>query len=159
MSVNSCTFIGNLTRQPELKYLPNGTPVCEFGIACNEKYKDKDGQQQESVEFVNVIAWRGLAEVCGKYLDVGKSVYILGKLKTKNWEKDGVKHYRSEIHADNMQMIGGKGDSNQNQNNQGQSQNSNAGSNRGSAQNNNSNGGQSNFNNPPFNPDDGIPFN
>ena len=116
MSVNKCIFVGNLTRQPELENLPDGTAVCKFGIACNEKYKDKQGNTKESVEYINVVAWRGLAEVCGQYLTIGKQVYVSGKMKTSSWEKDGVKHYRAEIHADEMQMLGSKSDSQQNQN-------------------------------------------
>ena len=137
--VNKWIGIGNVTRQPEASE-SNGASISKFGIACNEKYKDKEGNSKETVEFVNIIAWRGLADVCNRYLESGKQVYIEGKMKTSSWEKDGVKQYRTEIVASEMKMLGGKSDGNQNQspqNNQGSSQNSNTGSSWGATQNDN----------------------
>ena len=108
MSVNKWIGIGNLTRDPELKYTPSGTAVCNFSIACNERFKGKDGQMQERAEFINIVAWRQLAEICGKYLTKGKQVYIEGKIQTRSYDdKDGNKRYITEIVADKMQMFGG----------------------------------------------------
>lgn len=108
MSVNKWLGIGNLTKDPELKYTPQGTAVCTFSIACNERYKDRDGNQKEKTEFINIVAWRQLAEICGKYLTKGKQVYIEGKIQTRSYEdKDGNKRYVTEIVADQMQMLGG----------------------------------------------------
>ena len=108
MSVNKWLGIGNLTKDPELKYTPQGTAVCTFSIACNERYKDRDGNQKEKTEFINIVAWRQLAEICEKYLTKGKQVYIEGKIQTRSYEdKDGNKRYITEIVADKMQMLGG----------------------------------------------------
>ena len=112
MSVNKWIGIGNLTRDPELKYTPAGTAVCNFSIACNERFKTKDGEQQEKVEYVNIVAWRQLAEVCGKWLTKGKQVYVEGRLTTRKWQdRDGQDRYTTEIEITQMQMLGGKGES------------------------------------------------
>ena len=114
MSVNKWIGIGNLTKDVEIKYTPSGVAVCNFSVACNERYKDKDGQQQEKVEFVNIVAWRQLAEICGKFLHKGKQVYLEGKLTTRKWQdRDGNDRYSSEIVIDEMQMLGSKSDSQQ----------------------------------------------
>jgi len=113
MGVNKWIGIGNLTRDPEVKYLANGTAVCNFSIACNERYKDKDGVKQESVEYVNIVAWKRLAEICGEYLKKGSQVFASGKLQTRSWEKDGVKRYSTEVVMQEMQMLGSRGESNQ----------------------------------------------
>lgn len=107
MSVNKWIGIGNLTKDPELRYTPQGTAVCNFSIACNERFKDKSGQQQEKVEYVNIVAWKQLAETCGKYLHKGKQVYIEGSLQTRKWQdRDGNDRYTTEIVANQMQMLG-----------------------------------------------------
>ena len=112
MSVNKWFGIGNLTKDPELRYSAAGTAVCNFSIACNERFKDKDGNRQEKVEYINIVCWRQLAEICGKYLVKGKQIYVEGKLQTRRWEdRDGNTRYSTEIVADLMQMLGGKGDS------------------------------------------------
>jgi len=112
MSVNKWIGIGNLTRDPELKYTPAGTAVCNFSIACNERFKTKDGEQQEKTEWVNIVAWRQLAEVCGKWLTKGKQVYVEGRLTTRKWQdRDGQDRYTTEIEITQMQMLGGKGES------------------------------------------------
>ena len=118
MSVNKWIGIGNLTKDAEIRYTASGTAVCNFSIACNEKFKNKQGEQQESVEFVNIVTWSALAEICGKYLTKGKQVYICGKLQTRSYDdRDGNKKYITEIVANEMQMIGPKGnDSTQNEN-------------------------------------------
>lgn len=111
MSVNSCTFIGNITRDAELTYLPSGGGIAKLGIACNETWKDKNGQKQEKVEFVNLIMFGKRAESLAQYLVKGKQIYVCGKLTTSNWEKDGVKHYRTEVNVQDLQFVGSKSDS------------------------------------------------
>ena len=107
-SLNKFIGIGNLTAAPVVRFMTNGDAVCSFSIACNERWKDKQGVQKESVEFINIVMWRKLAEIAGKYLEKGSSVYIEGKLQTQKWDKDGVTHYKTEIVADTMQMLGSK---------------------------------------------------
>ena len=115
MNLNKAMIIGNLTRDPELKNIPDGTPVATFGVATNRVWTDQAGQKQEKVEFHNIVAWRRLAEICGQYLKKGAKVYIEGRLETRDWVgQDGVKRYRTEIVASNMIMldrIGGGGGS------------------------------------------------
>jgi single-strand DNA-binding protein len=126
MSVNKVILVGNLGKDPELKYTPSGAAVANFSMALSEKYKDKDGNPQEKTEWVNIVAWKNLAEICGKYLTKGKQVYIEGRIQTRSYDdRDGVKKYITEIVANNMQMLGGKGDSSSagNANNTGQSGN------------------------------------
>ena len=109
MSVNKCHFIGNLTRDPELKYLPSGEAVANCSIACNEKWKAKDGSQQEKVEYVSLTFYRRLAEIAGEYLHKGSLIYVEGKLSTRKWQdKDGNDRYTTEISVNEMQMLGGK---------------------------------------------------
>ena len=111
MSINKFIGIGNLTRDPELKATPQGVSVASFSIACNEKFKDKDGNRQEKVEYINIVAWRQLAEICGKFLHKGKQVYIEGKIQTRTYDdRDGNKKYITEIVANDMKMLGSKSD-------------------------------------------------
>ena len=98
-------IIGNLTRDPEVRNTPNGQPVTTFSVATSLRWTDQSGQKQEKAEFHNVVAWRKLAEICGQYLHKGSKVYIEGRLQTRNWEKDGAKQYRTEIIAENMEML------------------------------------------------------
>ncbi len=104
MYLNKAMVFGNLTRDPELKVLPNGTNVCAMGLATNRVYNDKDGNRQEMTEFHNVTVFGRQAENCSKYLSKGASAYIEGRLQTRSWEKDGVKQYRTEIIADTVQF-------------------------------------------------------
>jgi len=110
-NLNQCNFIGNLTRSPEIKTLYDGSSMCKVSIAINESWKDKaTGEKQEKTEFVNVIAFKRLAEVMGDYLKKGASVFISGKFQTRKWEdKEGNNRYTTEIIANQMQMLGGKG--------------------------------------------------
>jgi len=111
-SLNKVQLIGNLGKDPELKYTPSGVAVATFSIATSESWKDQDGNQQEKTEWHNIVAWRKLAEICGEYLKKGKKVYLEGKLQTRNYEKDGIKRYVTEIVADQLIMLdsgGGKG--------------------------------------------------
>lgn len=111
MSINKCIFIGNLTRDPEVKYMSNGEAVANASIACNEKWKSKDGTPQEKVEFINLTFYRRLAEVAGEYLKKGAMIYVEGKLSTRKWQdKEGNDRYITEIIVSEMQMLGGKQD-------------------------------------------------
>ncbi|MEZ4598347.1 MAG: single-stranded DNA-binding protein [Syntrophotaleaceae bacterium] len=150
MSVNKVILVGNLGKDPELRYTPSGTPVCTFSIATSERFKDRDGQQQEKTEWHNIVTWRGLAEVCGKYLTKGKQVYIEGKIQTRSYDdRDGNKRYITEIVADQMQMLGRVGDEGG-----GQSQRREPRQERTQNQSTR----QDEFEDIPFNPDDDIPF-
>ncbi len=110
-SLNSAQIIGNMTSDPELRQTKTGQAVCNFGVATNRKWKDSNGQMKEEVEFHNIVCWTKLAEIVSQYLKKGAKVYFSGRLQTRNWEDDaGVKHYRTEIVAQDMIMLGGKGD-------------------------------------------------
>lgn len=111
MSVNKCLFIGNLTADPEIRTMPNGEQVANFSIALNEKYKAKDGNVVENVEYVRIVLYRRLAEIAGQYLHKGSQVYIEGRLKTRKWQdSNGQDRYTTEIQGDNLQMLGGRQD-------------------------------------------------
>ncbi|HEY0906962.1 MAG TPA: single-stranded DNA-binding protein [Methylophilus sp.] len=105
-SVNKVILMGNLGRDPEVRYMPNGEAVANFSIATTENWKDKSGVRQEKTEWHNVVMYRRLAEIAGEYLKKGRPVYIEGRLQTRKWEKDGVTRYSTEIIADQMQMLG-----------------------------------------------------
>lgn len=98
-SFNSVTFMGNLGQEPELRYLPDGTPVCNFHMAVNSNYTTQDGEKKQDVLWLNIVAFRKLAELCNSYLTKGKRVLVNGKLRQRSWEADGVKHYRMEVVA------------------------------------------------------------
>jgi single-strand DNA-binding protein len=152
MSVNKVILVGNLGKDPELRYTPSGAAVATFSLATSERYKDKSGEWVDKTEWHNIVAWRNLAEICGKFLHKGKQVYIEGKIQTRSYDdRDGNKRYITEIVADQMQMLGRAGEDT-------------GGSNRPS-------GGESRpsrpaaqpqareeYSEPPFNPDDDIPF-
>ena len=107
--VNKVILIGNLGKDPEVRYLDNGVAVANFSLATTENYKNKEGERVSQTEWHNIVLWRGLAEVAEKYLRKGGSVYIEGKIKTRKWEdKDGNTRYSTEILGDNMTMLGGK---------------------------------------------------
>lgn len=109
-SVNKVILVGNLGRDPEVRYMPNGEAVANFSIATTDSWKDKEGQKQERTEWHNIVMYRRLAEIAGEYLKKGRPVYVEGRLQTRQWEKDGITRYATEIIADNMQMLGGKAD-------------------------------------------------
>jgi single-strand DNA-binding protein len=104
MYLNKCMVYGNLTRDPEMKALPSGQNVTTMSIATNRTYKDKDGKQQEEVDYHNIVVWGKQAENCAKYLTKGSSAFIEGRMTTRSWEKDGVKQYRTEIVAESVQF-------------------------------------------------------
>ena len=107
--MNKTMIIGNLGNDPEVRYTQNETPVATFSVATTECWKDSDGNKQERTEWHRVVAWRGLAEVCGEHLKKGSKVYIEGKLQTRKWEdNDGNIRYTTEIVARDMEMLGGR---------------------------------------------------
>ncbi|HET6890497.1 MAG TPA: single-stranded DNA-binding protein [Pyrinomonadaceae bacterium] len=109
-SVNRVILIGNLGSDPETQYLPSGDAVTNIRLATTDSWKDKTtGEKKEATEWHRVKFFRGLAEVAGQYLRKGSQVYIEGKIKTRKWQdKDGQDRYSTEIHADEMKMLGGK---------------------------------------------------
>lgn len=111
MDLNKVMLIGRLTRDPESKTTPQGVAVCNFSIATSRTWKDAQGNQQDRTEYHNIVAWRRLGEICAQYLAKGRQIYLEGHLETRNWEDpNGQKRYRTEIIADNMIMLGSKGD-------------------------------------------------
>lgn len=107
-SVNKVILVGNLGAEPELKYTPSNRPVCRLSIATNEVWKTKDGQKQEKTEWHRVNVWGDQAENCSKFLAKGRMVYIEGRLQTRSWDdKEGKKHYATEIVADRVVFLGG----------------------------------------------------
>ncbi len=106
-SLNKAMLIGNLGKDPELRYTASGQAVATFSLATNESWKDKEGNLQERTEWHNIVAWQKLAEICGEYLRKGKKVYIEGRIQTRNYEdKEGVKRYVTEIVAEDLIMLG-----------------------------------------------------
>lgn len=108
-SLNRWTGIGNLGRDPELKYTPAGSAVCEFNMAVNETWRDQDGSEKSKVEWIRVVCWGKTAENVGEYLAKGSSVYVEGRLQTDEWEKDGVKRWTTKVISNRIQFLGGKG--------------------------------------------------
>jgi single-strand DNA-binding protein len=108
-SVNKVILIGNLGKDPEVRYTPQGTAVATLTLATNERFKDKDGNWQDRTEWHRVVAWQRLAEICGEYLKKGRSVYIEGKLQTRSWEDKNTheKKYSTEIIANDLVLLGG----------------------------------------------------
>lgn len=106
--LNKVVLIGRIGKDPETRQAGTSS-VCQFSVATSEKFKDQQGQQQERTEWHNIVAWGRLGEICQQYLRKGAEVYIEGKIQTRSWEKDGVKQYRTEIVASDMQMFGSSG--------------------------------------------------
>lgn len=104
MYLNKAIIIGNLTRDPEIKSLPSGIKVTSFSVATNFTRKDKNGVKQDFTDFHNVVVFGVQAENVARFLTKGSSVLVEGRMTTRNWEKDGVKHYRTEIVADRVQF-------------------------------------------------------
>jgi single-strand DNA-binding protein len=104
--INKATLIGNLGADPEIRYTPNGTPFASFTVATTERWKDKDGNQQEATEWHRIVSWRRLAEICAEYLHKGSRVYLEGKLQTRKWQdQNGNNRYTTEIVAREMKML------------------------------------------------------
>ena len=112
-SVNKVILVGNLGKDPEVRYAPSGDAICNITLATSETWKDKQsGEKREATEWHRVVFFGKLAEIAGQYLKKGSSVYIEGMLKTRKWqEKDGSDRYTTEIKADEMKMLGSRGDS------------------------------------------------
>lgn len=108
---NKVFLLGNLGRDPEVRSLPSGQPVANFTMATSRKWKDRDGNQQEQTEWHAIVCFGRLAEIAGQYLTKGKQVFVEGRLQTRSWDdrNSGEKRYRTEIVADNFQMLGGSG--------------------------------------------------
>jgi single-strand DNA-binding protein len=109
--VNKAIIVGNLGRDPEMRSTQNGTQIANFSVATSRRYNNREGQMQEETEWHRVVAFGRLAEICGQYLHKGKQVYIEGRIQTRSWEDDsGQKKYMTEIVANEMQMLGSRGD-------------------------------------------------
>lgn len=107
--INKVILIGNLGQDPETRYMPDGGAVTNVTIATSQQWKNKAGEQQEKTEWHRVVFFRRLAEIAGEYLKKGSRVYIEGALQTRQWERDGQKHYTTEIVANEMQMLDSRG--------------------------------------------------
>lgn len=108
-SVNKVILVGNLGRDPEMRYTAGGDAIANFSIACTDSYKDKNGAKQDRTEWVRIVIFGRTAEVAGQYLKKGSSVYIEGRLQTRKWQnKEGVDQNTTEVVADRMQMLGGR---------------------------------------------------
>ncbi len=140
-SLNKVMLIGNLGKDPEVRFTASGQAVAGFSLATSETYKDKNGEKVEKTEWHNITLWGKLAEIAGEYLSKGKTVYIEGRLQTRKWQdKSGNDRYTTEIVGDKMQMLSAKGERS-------------GGGDTSSAQ----KSGSSNYEEPPFQDDD-IPF-
>ena len=147
-SLNKVMLIGNLGKDPEVRYTTAGTAVASFSMATTEKFKSKSGEWEDRTEWHNVTVWGRLAEISGEYLSKGKPVYIEGRLQTRKWQdREGVDRYTTEVVAEKMQMLGGKNGGSGNASNNG---NGGTGGGQGVS------GGS--IEEPPFSPDDDIPF-
>lgn len=106
-SINKVILIGNLGRDPEVRYTPSGTAVANFSLATTDNWTNKDGEKESHTEWHRIVAWGRLGEVCGEYLAKGKQVYIEGRIRTNEWEdQEGNKRETKEIVVSNMQMLG-----------------------------------------------------
>ena len=109
-AVNQVNVLGNVTRDPEIRYLQNGTAVCELGVAINEKTKNGRGEWVDSPVFIEATLWARTAEIAGEYLRKGDPVFISGRLKLDRWEKDGQKYSKLKVIGERLQLLGGKRD-------------------------------------------------
>lgn len=108
-SLNRVQLIGNLTRDPELRYTPNGTAVCSFGIATNRSWTTDAGEKKDEAEFHNIVAWNKLAELCSQFMVKGSKVFVEGRLATRSWQaQDGQQRSRTEIVISDMILLDGK---------------------------------------------------
>lgn len=140
-SLNKVMLIGNLGKDPEIRYTASGTAVASFSLATSDRIKSKTGEWEEKTEWHNITLWGRQAEVAGEYLAKGKTVYIEGRLQTRKWQdRDGRDRYTTEIVGDKMQMLSGKGEGGSRQN-----------ASRPDSQ-------EPAYEEPAFNPDDDIPF-
>lgn len=164
-SINKAIIIGRLGKDPELRFTPNGVPVCKFSVATSETYTNNNGEKIVNTEWHRIVIWNKLAEHANTYLKKGSQVYLEGKLKTTTYEKEGQKHWATDIHCNVMKFIGGKPSNSDDQN---QGQNNNTNQNKPANQKSNQQKSQSQQQNPPNEPDfedfggnpgdDDIPF-
>lgn len=111
MSINKVILVGNVGKDPDVRYLDSGVAVANFPFATSETYKNKNGEKVTTTEWHNIVLWRGLAEVVEKYVKKGSQLYLEGKIRTRSWDdRDGNKRYTTEIVADTMQMLGRRSD-------------------------------------------------
>ncbi|HOP40129.1 MAG TPA: single-stranded DNA-binding protein [Geobacteraceae bacterium] len=146
-SLNKVMLIGNLGRDPEVRYTTSGTAVASFSLATSERFKNRNGDWEDRTEWHNVTLWGRLAEIAGEYLAKGRTVYIEGRLQTRKWQdREGRDRYTTEVVAEKMQMLGGRGEG--------------GGVRQGAGRTADDSGlGEgSGFEEPVFNPDDDIPF-
>lgn len=109
-SVNRVTLLGHLGKDPEMKYTPSGQAVTKLRLATSDRWKDKNGEWQDRTEWHDVVLWAKMAETANQYLNKGSQVFIEGRLQTTSWDdKEGKKHYRTEIVANDMVLLGGRG--------------------------------------------------
>lgn len=115
MSVNKVILVGNVGRDPEVRYLDKDVAVANFPLATSENYIAKSGEKVTTTEWHNVVVWRGLAKVVEQYVKKGDPLYIEGRIRTRSWDdKDGNKRYTTEIYCDNMEMLGRRRDKDEN---------------------------------------------
>jgi len=108
MSFNKIILVGNLGRDPELRYTPQGTPVCNFTVATNEKRKDRSGEMQDVTTWFRITLWGRQAETASQFLTKGRPVYVEGRLRVEEWQdRDGKQRYTLEVHATDLQFLGG----------------------------------------------------
>ena len=108
-SLNKVLLIGNLTRDPELRYTPSGAAVCTFSVATNRSYTSADGTKKEETEFIRIVSWNKLAELCSQLLAKGRKVYVEGRLQTRSWETpDGQSKQTTEVVIDDMRILDSK---------------------------------------------------
>jgi single-strand DNA-binding protein len=108
-SFNQVTLMGNLTRDPELRQIPNGTNVCNFSLALNRSYKGSDGEWQDATDYVDIIAWGPLGERVAQYLSKGRPALVSGRVQSRSWEQDGQKRNKVEVVAQDVTFLGGGG--------------------------------------------------
>ncbi len=114
MSVNKVILIGNAGKDPEIRHLESGVPVCTLPLATSETYTNKSGEKVSNTEWHNIVLWRGLAEVAQKYVKKGSQIFIEGRIRTRSWDdKEGNKRYTTEIIADTLQLLGRKSEEGQ----------------------------------------------
>ena len=107
VSLNRVLLIGNLTKDPELRYTPSGTPVANLRLAVNSMFKDQSGQRKEETCYVTIVVWSKQAEICNQYLKKGRSVFVEGRLLYRSWEAEGKTRSTMEVRADRVQFLGG----------------------------------------------------
>ena len=108
-SLNQVTLMGNLTRDPELRQTPSGQSVCSFSLALNRSYKDASGEWQEATDYIDIVAWGGLAERVAQYMSKGRRCLVQGRLQSRSWEQDGQKRSKVEVLANDVTFLDSRG--------------------------------------------------